>query len=89
MDPRVLAAARDGMYLAPDAFGTREACAAYLSRCPAPTLGIYSNEPAAEWHRARLMRHPASEVIVVPDSGHYVHLEWPARVAELLARWCW
>jgi pimeloyl-ACP methyl ester carboxylesterase len=88
MDPRVLAAARHGMYLAPDAFGARAASAAYLSRCPAPTLGIYSNEPAAEWHRARAVRHPASEVVVVPDSGHYLHLEWPARVAALLARWC-
>jgi pimeloyl-ACP methyl ester carboxylesterase len=88
MDPRVLAAARHGLYLAADSFGAREASAAYLARCQAPTLGIYSNDTAAEWHRAQAKRHPASEVIVVPDSGHYLHLEQPGRVAELLASWC-
>jgi pimeloyl-ACP methyl ester carboxylesterase len=88
MDPRVLAAARHGLYLAPDAFGASEASAAYLSRCRAPTLGIYSNDAAAGWHRARAVRHPASEVTVVPDSGHFIHLEQPRRVAELLAQWC-
>ena len=88
MDPGVLAAARHGLYLAPDAFGASEASAAYLSRCGAPTLGIYSNRAAADWHRARAMRHPASEVTVVPDSGHFIHLEQPERTAELLVRWC-
>jgi pimeloyl-ACP methyl ester carboxylesterase len=87
MDPRVLAAARDGMYLAPDSFGAREASLAYLSRCQAPTLGIYSNDYAAEWHRTRALRDPASKVVVVPDSGHFLHLEQPGQVAELVAHW--
>jgi pimeloyl-ACP methyl ester carboxylesterase len=88
MDPRVLAAARHGMYLAPDAFGSSETAAAYLSRCRTPTLGIYSDAAAAEWHRARALHHPASEVTVVADSGHFLHLDQPGRVAELLAKWC-
>ena len=88
MDPHVLAAARHGLYLAPDSFGERGASAEYLSRCQAPTLGIYSNAAAADWHRAHAMRGPASEVAVVPDSGHFLHLEQPRRVAQLLAGWC-
>jgi len=85
-DARVLAAARDGMYLAPDAFGARRATAAYLERCKAPTLAIYSNTPAADWHRAHGLRHPESMVEVIPDVGHYLQLENPQAVAELINR---
>jgi pimeloyl-ACP methyl ester carboxylesterase len=85
-DARVLAAAREGMYLAPDAFGARAAAAAYLARCAAPTLAIYSNTPAADWHRADAPRHPGSVVEVIPDVGHYLQLENPWAVADLINR---
>jgi pimeloyl-ACP methyl ester carboxylesterase len=85
-DVRVLAAARDGMYLTPDAFGARRATAAYLARCEAPTLAIYSNTRAADWHRAHGSLHPESTVEVVPDVGHYLQLENPGAVAELINR---
>jgi pimeloyl-ACP methyl ester carboxylesterase len=80
-DVRVLAAARDGMYLASDSFGARRATAAYLARCKVPTLAIFSNEPAAAWYRGLASRNPASEVEVVPDSGHYLQIEQPEAVA--------
>jgi pimeloyl-ACP methyl ester carboxylesterase len=85
-DVRVLAAARDGMYLAPDAFGARPATAAYLERCEAPTLAIYSNRAAADRHRVHGPRHPGSTVVVVPDVGHYLQLENPRAVAEPINR---
>ena len=85
-DVRVLAAARDGMYLAPDAFGTRAATAAYLARCAAPTLAIYSSTPAADWYRAHGSRHPESMVEVIADVGHYLQLENSRAVAELINR---
>ena len=85
-DVRVLAAARDGMYLAPDAFGGRAATAAYLERCEAPTLAVYSNTPAADWYRAHGSSHPESMVEVIPDVGHYLQLENPRAVAELINR---
>jgi pimeloyl-ACP methyl ester carboxylesterase len=85
-DARVLAAARDGMYLAPDAFGARPATAAYLARCKAPTLAIYSNARAADWYRVHGSRHPESTVVVIPDVGHYLHLENPRAVAGPINR---
>ena len=85
-DVRVLAAARDGMYLDPDAFGARAATTAYLARCTAPTLAIYSNTPAADWHRACGPRHPESMLEVIPDAGHYLQLENPRAVAKLINR---
>ena len=83
-DARVLAAARDGMYLTADSFGARRATAAYLARCKAPTLAIYSNTPAAAWYRERGLRHPESAVEVIPDVGHYLQIENPRAVAELI-----
>ena len=85
-DVRVLAAARDAMYLTPDAFGARDATTAYLARCTAPTLAIYSNAPAAAWHRAHAPHHPESTVEVIPDVGHYLQLENPPAVAKLINR---
>ena len=85
-DVRVLAAAREGMYLAPEAFGARRATAGYLARCEVPTLAIYSNTPAADWHRAHGLRHPESVVEVIPDVGHYLQVESPRAVADLINR---
>jgi pimeloyl-ACP methyl ester carboxylesterase len=85
-DVRVLAAAREGMYLASDAFGARQATAAYLARCAVPTLAVYSNAPAADWHRAHGPRRPGSSVEIIPDAGHYLQLESPRAVAGLIAR---
>jgi pimeloyl-ACP methyl ester carboxylesterase len=85
-DARVLAAARAGMYLGPDQFGARRATAAYLARCAAPTLAVYSNAPAADWHRAHGPRRPGSTVELIPDAGHYPQLESPRAVAGLIGR---
>ena len=85
-DVRVLAAARDGMYLTADAFGARRATAAYLEHCDVPTLAIYSNAPAADWHRAHGLQHAESVVEVIPEVGHYLQIERPAAVAELVNR---
>ena len=86
-DPRVLIAARDGMYLAPDAFGAIEATREYLARCKTPTLALYSNPRPARRHRAGDLRHPGTMVAVVPGVGHYVHLEDPDAVAEAIRPW--
>lgn len=83
-DPRVLAAARDGMYLTDDSFGARRSTAAYLARCQIRTLAIYSNTAPADWYRAHGLRHAASEVTVLPDTGHYLQLEKPRAVADLI-----
>ena len=85
-DARVLAAARDGMYLADDAFGPSRAAAAYLKRCQTPTLAIYSNDTAAQWYRDNGMQNPNSVVEVISDVGHYLQLEQPEKVATLLKR---
>jgi pimeloyl-ACP methyl ester carboxylesterase len=83
-DPHVLAAAREGMYLAVDSFGARRAATEYLERCDIPTLAIYSHAPAADWHRAHDLRSDASGVEFIPHVGHYLQIEAPQAVAELI-----
>lgn len=83
-DARVLAAARDFMYLASDSFGARRATAAYLARCDVPTLAIFSYAPAADWYRERGVRNSATAVEVIPDVGHYLQIEAPRAVAGLV-----
>ncbi|WP_225859187.1 alpha/beta fold hydrolase [Streptomyces albicerus] len=86
MDPDVLARCRDGMYLAPDAFGLRPATRAYLARRTHPVLGVYSNAPAADFERGTLT-HPASHVEIFENCGHFLHEERPRDFAELVERW--
>ncbi|MEU5025247.1 alpha/beta fold hydrolase [Streptomyces milbemycinicus] len=86
MDPDVLARCRDGMYLAPDAFGARAAARAYLARRRCPVLGVYSNEAAADWERASLT-HPYSRIEAWPECGHYLHEDRQEALVELVEEW--
>ncbi|MDW6065811.1 hypothetical protein SAZ11_58610 [Streptomyces sp. FXJ1.4098] len=86
MDPEVLARCRDGMYLAPDAFGARAAARAYLARRRCPVLGVYSNEAPADWERASLT-HPYSRVEAWPGCGHYLHEDRREGLVELVEEW--
>ncbi|ADI04795.1 putative hydrolase [Streptomyces bingchenggensis BCW-1] len=86
MDPDVLARCRDGMYLAPDAFGARAAARAYLARRRCPVLGVYSNEAAADWERASLT-HPYSRIEAWPGCGHYLHEDRREALVELVEEW--
>lgn len=87
MDPRVLLAAREGMYLTPDAFGVRGSTEAYLDRRQCPVLSVFSQELVADWHRAHAPGGPGSRIVAWPGTGHYLHQERPADVAELLVQW--
>ncbi|MEO3755372.1 alpha/beta hydrolase [Streptomyces sp. B6B3] len=87
MDPEVLIRYRDGMYLAPGAFGLRPAADAYLRDRRCPALGVHTSPAAAGWERG-LSRHPLSRVELWPDCGHYLHEERPAEVVTLLRAWC-
>lgn len=86
MDPDVLALCRDGMYLAPDAFGTREAGRPYLARRTHPVLAVYSNRSAADWEQT-LPAAPRSRVEVWDGCGHYLHEERPADLVALVDAW--
>ncbi|MFJ4840976.1 alpha/beta fold hydrolase [Streptomyces sp. NPDC088746] len=83
MDPEVLALCRDGMYLAPDAFGSREAAAAYLAGRRCPVLSVYSTRRAAAWEAAT-HAPPGSRTVVWEGCGHYLHEERPRDLAALV-----
>ncbi|RDG37019.1 alpha/beta fold hydrolase [Streptomyces corynorhini] len=86
MDPGVLLRCRDGMYLAPDAFGPRPACRAYLAGRRCPVLAVYSRPAPAAWERGTVA--PAgSRVEVWPECGHYLHEEEPDRLVALVDSW--
>ncbi|KAB8162978.1 alpha/beta fold hydrolase [Streptomyces sp. 3MP-14] len=86
-DPAVLAAYREAMYLAPDAFGRRPAAEAFLRGRRCPALALHTSAEAAAWEAA-LPGHPLSTQLTWPDCGHYVHEERPAEVAALIEGWC-
>lgn len=85
MDPGVLAAARDAMYLAPDAFGPRRAAEATLATLTCPVLTVMSTPERAVW--ARDVRQPLGSRAELVAGGHYLHEEHPDRIAELLREW--
>ena len=87
MDPEVLLAYREGMYLAPGAFGLREAAAAYLRGRRCPSLAVHTSPEAAAWERGLPRQHPASRVLLWEGCGHYPHEERPAETAALLREW--
>jgi pimeloyl-ACP methyl ester carboxylesterase len=86
MDPDVLLQCRTGMYLAPDAFGSRPATRAYLARRDCPVLSVYATPRAADFERGTLT-HPASRVEVWEDCGHYLHEERPKDLVSLVQEW--
>ncbi|MFC9248669.1 alpha/beta fold hydrolase [Streptomyces sp. NPDC057136] len=86
MNPEVLALSRDGMYLAPDAFGARDAAAAYLARRRCPVLAVYATHRAAVWERTTAA--PAwSRTVEWEGCGHYLHEERPRALVELADEW--
>lgn len=85
MDPGVLAAARDAMYLAPGAFGPRRAAEATLATLTCPVLTLMSTPERAAWARG-VPQRPGSRAEFIA-SGHYLHEEHPDRIAELLREW--
>jgi len=85
MNPRVLLAARDAMYLDPGAIGPQGAAEARLAALALPLLTVMTTAPRAAWAR-RHLTHPRSRVELV-EGGHYVHEERPDRVADLLGSW--
>ncbi|MEW1720326.1 alpha/beta hydrolase [Streptomyces sp. NPDC093109] len=86
MDPAVLLRSRDGMYLAPDAFGLRPAARAYLARRRQPVLGVYSHAAGADWERGTAA--PAgSRTELWEECGHYLHEEHPGRLVALVDDW--
>jgi pimeloyl-ACP methyl ester carboxylesterase len=86
MDPDVLWQARDGMYLAPDAFGLRPATRAYLARRTCPVLGVYSSHAAADFERG-MLTGPRSRVEVWEECGHFLHEERPKEFVALVEEW--
>ncbi|MBD0735696.1 alpha/beta fold hydrolase [Streptomyces sp. CBMA29] len=86
MDPGVLLAARDAMYLAPGAFGSLPAAEAKLATLTQPVLTVMTGLARAAWAR-RALPGPRSRVEVFQGCGHYLHEERPERLARLLSRW--
>ncbi|MEV8565125.1 alpha/beta hydrolase [Streptomyces sp. NPDC051322] len=86
MSPDVLLRCRDGMYLAPGAFGFRPAAVEYLAGRRCPVLAVYSTSGAADWERST--RPPAgSRTVVWTGCGHYLHEERPSELAALIDEW--
>ncbi|MFC1401841.1 MULTISPECIES: alpha/beta fold hydrolase [Streptacidiphilus] len=79
MDPAVLAEARDAMYLAPSAFGSRPAAEARLRALSCPVLTVMTTEERAAWARRAL---PGGRVELL-RGGHYLHEEHPTELASL------
>ncbi|TLS46705.1 alpha/beta hydrolase [Streptomyces montanus] len=86
MDLDVLLRCRVGMYLAPDAFGSRPAARAYLARRDCPVLAVYATRGAADFERGTLT-HPASRVEVFHGCGHFLHEERPRDLVALVQEW--
>jgi pimeloyl-ACP methyl ester carboxylesterase len=82
----VLAQCYEGMYLAPDAFGTRPAAEKYLARRTVPALCLRARVEPAVWEAA-IPAPPGSEVVVWEGAGHFLHLERPRDFVRLLTRW--
>ncbi|MCT2592862.1 alpha/beta hydrolase [Streptomyces sp. N2-109] len=86
MDPEILAACRDGMYLTQDAFGSRKAARRYLAHRRCPVLTVCSQPSAAHWLRS-LPHHPQSHTALWPTCGHYLHEEHPDALTTLVTTW--
>ncbi|GAA1072085.1 alpha/beta fold hydrolase [Nocardiopsis composta] len=84
--PHVLAEAFAAMFTDPGAIGARPAAERHLAERTRPTLSFRFDPEHAEWERP-LLRHPASEVVCWPGSGHRLHEERPAEFLLVLERW--
>lgn len=87
MDPAVLLAYREAMYIAPGAFGLRPAAEGYLARRRCPALGLHTGRAAVRWEETTF-NHPLSRAVLWEGTGHYPHEERPAELVELLIGWC-
>lgn len=86
MDPRVLVAARDAMYLDPGSMGSQSAAEATLKALSCPVLTIMTSPDRAAWAQ-RTLHHPLSRVEVFQGCGHYLHEERPEALAQLITNW--
>ena len=86
MDPRVLVAARDAMYLEPGSMGSQTAAEATLKALTCPVLTIMTSPDRAAWAQ-RTLHHPLSRVEVFQGCGHYLHEERPEALAQLITNW--
>ncbi|TDT97474.1 pimeloyl-ACP methyl ester carboxylesterase [Streptomyces sp. 846.5] len=83
--PAILAAARDALYLDPDAFGSRTAAEQRLRALSVPVLTVMRTPDRAAW-ATRTLNHPRSRVETVTGSGHYLHEEQPIEISALISR---
>ncbi|WP_042397244.1 alpha/beta fold hydrolase [Streptacidiphilus carbonis] len=86
MDPQVLAAAREALYLAPDAIGSRPAAEAALKALTCPVLTVMTSRERASWAR-RTVKDPRSRVELFEGCGHYLHEERPEQLSRLITDW--
>ncbi|MEY9834855.1 alpha/beta fold hydrolase [Streptacidiphilus sp. EB103A] len=86
MDPQVLAAAREALYLAPDAIGSRPAAEAALRALTCPVLTVMTSRDRASWAR-RTVNRGSSHVELFEGCGHYLHEEHPEELARLIMSW--
>ncbi|MBZ2199449.1 alpha/beta fold hydrolase [Occultella gossypii] len=82
-DPAAFVTYLRSEYLDPDAIGLESASVGVLARRTRPTLAVYSTATAAAFDR----RTGATDILVWPGHGHYLHLEDPARFAGDLRSW--
>ncbi|MET7337692.1 alpha/beta hydrolase [Nonomuraea sp. NPDC005650] len=82
----VLAACYAGLYTDPGAFGARPASERYLARRRCPVLCLRARAEPSVWEAA-LPAPPGSRVEAWAGSGHFLHLEHPARTIRLITNW--
>ncbi|USQ86193.1 alpha/beta hydrolase [Streptomyces phaeoluteigriseus] len=82
----VIAEAYSGMYLAPDAVGSRPRSEAHLRMRRCRALTVWSAQEFAVWERTTT-HVQGSRVDHWADTGHYVHAEHPDRTVRLIRAW--
>lgn len=84
--PHVLAEAFEALWAGPDALGTRPGCDAYLARRECPVLTFHTDPRRTAWESG-LFKHPSSQAVTWPGSGHRLHEERPAEFLLVLNHW--
>ncbi|MFI6326101.1 alpha/beta fold hydrolase [Nonomuraea sp. NPDC050556] len=84
--PHVLAEAFEALWAGPDALGTRPDCDDYLARRECPVLTFHTDPRRTAWESG-LFKHPSSQAVTWPGSGHRLHEERPAEFVLVLNHW--
>ncbi|MCP2167801.1 alpha/beta fold hydrolase [Goodfellowiella coeruleoviolacea] len=84
--PEVIWRTLADIHLGPDSISTEPATRRYLANraCPVLALNRQADRAALE---VSFLRGPLSRSLVWPDSGHFPHLEHPARFERLVREW--